>query len=115
MTSSTINKKLEIYTKLKLELEMNKNLENFESNFKFFVHFEFYFEFFVISIFLSMVDELTVSKREKQKQTTNIGIIWTTSYGQCIKSNRAAHTIMVYKHFHCHVTTFIFSHFSPDW
>ena len=57
MTSSTINKKLQIYTKLELELEMNKNLENFA----FFVHFEFYFEFFVISSFLSMVDELTIS------------------------------------------------------
>ena len=69
MTSSTIDKKLEIYTKLEIELEINKNLEyeleidknleNFESNFEFFVNFEFYFEFFVISSFLSMVDELT--------------------------------------------------------
>ena len=66
-----MNKKLEIYTKLELELEMNKNLENFESNFEFFVHFEFYFEFFVISSFLSMVDELTISLKllfVKQKQ-----------------------------------------------
>ena len=70
MTSSTIDKKLEIYTKLEIELEINKNLEyeleidknleNFESNFEFFVNFEFYFEFFVISSFLSMVDELTI-------------------------------------------------------
>ena len=72
MTSSTIDKKLEIYTKLEIELEINKNLEyeleidenleNFESNFEFFVNFEFYFEFFVISSFLSMVDELTITK-----------------------------------------------------
>ena len=71
LTSSTIDKKLEIYTKLEIELEINKNLEyeleidknleNFESNFEFFVNFEFYFEFFVISSFLSMVDELTIS------------------------------------------------------
>ena len=70
LTSSTIDKKLEIYTKLEIELEINKNLEyeleidenleNFESNFEFFVNFEFYFEFFVISSFLSMVDELTM-------------------------------------------------------
>ena len=70
LTSSTIDKKLEIYTKLEIELEINKNLEyeleidknleNFESNFEFFVNFEFYFEFFVISSFLSMVDELTI-------------------------------------------------------
>ena len=71
LTSSTIDKKLEIYTKLEIELEIyknleyeleiDKNLENFESNFEFFVNFEFIFEFFVISSFLSMVDELTIS------------------------------------------------------
>ena len=70
LTSSTIDKKLEIYTKLEIELEINKNLEyeleidknleNFESNFEFFVNFESIFEFFVISSFLSMVDELTI-------------------------------------------------------
>ena len=61
LTSSTINKKLEIYIKLEIELEIyrnleyeleiNKNLENFES----------IFEFFVILSFLSMVDELTIT------------------------------------------------------
>ena len=75
MTSSTIDKKLEIYTKLEIELEINKNLEyeleidknleNFESIFEFFVNFESIFEFFVISSFLSMVDELTISKNVK--------------------------------------------------
>ena len=79
MTSSTINKKLEIYTKLEIELEINKNLEyeleidknleNFESNFEFFVNFEFYFEFFVISSFLSMVDELTITTKIEFKST----------------------------------------------
>ena len=73
LTSCTIDKKLEIYTKLEIELEINKNLEyeleidknleNFESNFEFFVNFEFYFEFFVISSFLSMVDELAIRLR----------------------------------------------------
>ena len=71
LTSSTIDKKLEIYSKLEYELEINKNLEheleidenleNFKSNFEFFVNFEFCFEFFVISSFLSMVDELTIT------------------------------------------------------
>ena len=70
LTSSTIDKKLEIYTKLEIELEIyknleyeleiDKNLENFESIFEFFVNFESIFEFFVISSFLSMVDELTI-------------------------------------------------------
>ena len=74
LTSSTIDKKLEIYTKLEIELEIDKNLEyeleidenleNFESNFEvFFVNFESIFEFFVISSFLSMVDELTISRK----------------------------------------------------
>ena len=72
LTSSTIDKKLEIYIKLEIELEIyknleyeleiDKNLENFESIFEFFVNFESIFEFFVISSFLSMVDELTMSK-----------------------------------------------------
>ena len=52
LTSSTIDKKLEIeleiHKNLEYELEIDKNLENFESNFEFFVNFEFYFEFFVI-------------------------------------------------------------------
>ena len=59
LTSSTIDKKLEIYTKLEIELEINKNLEyeleidknleNFESN------FEFYFDFFCKFDFLTML------------------------------------------------------------
>ena len=71
LTSSTIDKKLEIYIKLEIELEIyknleyeleiDKNLENFESIFEFFVNFESIFEFFVISSFLSMVDELTIA------------------------------------------------------
>ena len=72
LTSSTIDKKLEIYIKLEIELEIyrnlgyeleiNKNLENFESIFEvFFVNFESVFEFFVISSFLSMVDELSIT------------------------------------------------------
>ena len=70
LNSSTIDKKIEIYTKLEIELEINKNLEyeleidknleNFESIFEFFVNFESIFEFFVISSFLSMVDELII-------------------------------------------------------
>ena len=73
MTSSTIDKKLEIYTKLEIELEIyknleyeleiDKNLEKIESIFEFFVNFESIFEFFVISSFLSMVDELTIRTR----------------------------------------------------
>ena len=51
LTSSTIDKKLEIeleiHKNLEYELEIDKNLENFESNFEFFVNFEFIFEFFV--------------------------------------------------------------------
>ena len=71
LTSSTIDKKLEIYKNLEIELEIDKNLEieleiyknleNFEFYFEIFVNFEFYFEFFVISSFLSMVDELTIN------------------------------------------------------
>ena len=71
MTSSTIDKKLEIYIKLEIELEIyknleydleiDKNLENFESIFEvFFVKFESIFEFFVILSFLSMVDEVNI-------------------------------------------------------
>ena len=41
---------LEIYKNLEYDLEIYKNLENFES----------IFEFFVISSFLSMVDEVTI-------------------------------------------------------
>ena len=69
LTSSTIDKKLEIcikleieleiYKNLEYELEIDKNLENFESIFEFFVNFEF----FVISSFLSMVDELTIRQK----------------------------------------------------
>ena len=71
VTSSTIDKKLEIYKNLEIELEIDKNLEieleiyknleNFEFYFEIFVNFEFYFEFFVISSFLSMVDEVNSS------------------------------------------------------
>ena len=67
LSSSTIDKKLEIDKNLeielesdknlKIELEIYKNLENFEFYFEIVVNFEFYFEFFVISSFLSMVDE----------------------------------------------------------
>ena len=60
VTSSTIDKKLEIYKNLEIELEIYKNLENFKSIFEFFVKFESIFEFFVISSFLSLVDELTI-------------------------------------------------------
>ena len=70
LTSSTIDKKLEIYKNLEIELEIDKNLEieleiyknleNFEFYFEIFVNFEFYFEFFVISSFLSMVDEVNI-------------------------------------------------------
>ena len=71
MSSSTIDKKLEIYKNLEIELEIDKNLEieleiyknleNFEFYFEIFVNFEFYFEIFVISSFLSMVDEVNIS------------------------------------------------------
>ena len=81
MTSSTIDKKLEIYKNLEIELEIDKNLEieleiyknleNFEFYFEIFVNFEFYFEFFVISSFLSMVDEVTISWREIWKMVLN--------------------------------------------
>ena len=62
VSSSTIDKKLEIYTKLenkleidkktsKNELEIDKELENFESIFEIFVNFEF----------LLMVDEVAIT------------------------------------------------------
>ena len=61
MTSSTIDKKLEIYTKLEIELQIYKNLEYELEIDKNLENFESIFEFFVISSFLSMVDELTIS------------------------------------------------------
>ena len=57
MTSSTLDKK----SRNEKKLEKDKNLENFESIIEFFVNFESIFEvFFVISSFLSMVDEVTI-------------------------------------------------------
>ena len=42
---------------------IDKKLENFESICESFVNFEFIFEFFVISSFLSMVDEVTTLQK----------------------------------------------------
>ena len=55
VTSSTIDKNSKIDSKLK------KKLENKLEIFEIFVNFEFYFEFFVTSSFLSMVDEVTIT------------------------------------------------------
>ena len=60
LTSSTIDKKFEIYVKLEIELEIYKNLEYELEIDKNLENFESIFEFFVFSSFLSMVDELTI-------------------------------------------------------
>ena len=85
MTSSTIDKKLEIYKNLEIELEIDKNLEieleiyknleNFEFYFEIFVNFEFYFEIFVISSFLSMVDEVNVRSGKAKLSTASCLVI----------------------------------------
>ena len=85
MSSSTIDKKIEIYTKLKNklenELEIDAKLKNFESIFDIFVNFKFIFEFFVISSVLSMVDKVsirlyfsTVSQNDSQCDSRNISL-----------------------------------------
>ena len=51
LTSSTIDKKLEIYKNLEIELEIDKNLEIELEIYKNLENFEFYFEFFEISSF----------------------------------------------------------------
>ena len=61
LTSSTIDKKLKIYKNLEIELEIDKNLEIELEIYKNLENFEFYFEIFVISSFLSMVDEVNIT------------------------------------------------------